>query len=286
MQQYLVDRLKQQLEEFQYKGIIFRCQNELYWRYSDKLKDVLSFIGYLPIAQDIPQSEKIYGYLHKRLKEKLPTQIEETVDKLLGAGISVDSLFTAKAEFSKNIKLVFERAQTLQGLIEDYLTRQWAIITPEITKLKSIISQVPFNLMVIISNADDFTPTDFIRIIGDIFNAGTSSKHKACLTMICFLPTKSNYLDPTNLRGHQSWFVFNPEQELEPASEFIWKNLAKEDQYVFNNNMGIFKNLLMRSNCSPAIFRENGDRIWKKIEKEGKDNIGYDDLKVLDQLPN
>jgi uncharacterized protein Yka (UPF0111/DUF47 family) len=65
-------RLKQKLRDEQYKGLIFYCNKELFTRYITDFKEILDSMGYLALAQSIPESEKVNEYLKIRLKEHLP----------------------------------------------------------------------------------------------------------------------------------------------------------------------------------------------------------------------
>lgn len=102
------------------------------------------------VAQSIPESEKVHEFLKIRLKEHLPKEVEQSRSKGLKGGAAV-GFASFGGEITDNTKAVHERAETLIGLIENYLQLR--------------------NLMLIIINADDLDLQGLKLTIDDVFAA-------------------------------------------------------------------------------------------------------------------
>lgn len=92
------------------------CGKGEYTRYYDAdFKKALGNIGYRPISQTIPESEKVDEYLAKRLRDHLGTQIEQSKTERLKGGASA-GVVSGEGEIVKSTKQVHERAETFIGL--------------------------------------------------------------------------------------------------------------------------------------------------------------------------
>jgi hypothetical protein len=237
----LIDHMKshldQKLNKEQHKGLIFLIHRKgLFTRYDKDFRKILDNFGYLSIVQSKQEEEKIHESLIKRLKERLAKETEQSGNKRIGVDIPI---VPVKGEISKSTKAVYERSETLIGLIESHLHSH--------------------NLMLVINNANDFNPTDFKPIIDKVFDAGIDD-HKAALTMIYTLPFNSN-----DMWQDDNWFKFIPQELVkdEQFVEFAWSKLTSEEQALIGNS-GILKKYLSKSKGSGGILREIWNKIWEK----------------------
>lgn len=238
LNKYVETHLDQKLNSEQYKGLIFYCNKDLFTRYITDFREILDIIGYLSVAQSIPKSEGVDEFLKKRLKDHLPKEIEQSRSRGLkgGADLGVASF---GGEITDNTKAVRDRAETLIGLIEDYLQLR--------------------NLMLVIINADDFDPQVLKLTIDDVFAAGINLEHKAALTLVFSFPSSNDLWQAGN------WFVFAPQKIIEQKDfiDFVWTKLRPEQQELFGNS-DILKRHLSKSLGSTGILREKWNEIWEK----------------------
>lgn len=183
---YTEKQLKHKLDDEQYKGLIFYGNKELFARYVTDFKEILDSMGYLPLAQSIPESEDVYEYLKLRLKEHLPKEIQRSRSRGLKGGTDI-KIAKIEGDINDSTKEVLERAETLIWLIENHLELR--------------------NLMLIIVNADELDYTHLKRTISDVFAAGINSNHKAALTLV--VPSVSHSTDMLQVGN---WFLFAPQQ--------------------------------------------------------------------------
>lgn len=238
--EHMEKHLDQKLIKEQRKGLIFLLNKGLLTRYDGDFRKILDNLGYLSIAQSIPESEKVHEFLKLRLKEHLAKETEQSGNRRLKGSAGVGGFASVEGEISKNTKEVYERSETLIGLIESYLHSQ--------------------NLMLVIINANDFNLTDFTPIINDVFAAGINFDHKAALTMIYTLPFNSN-----EIWQDDNWFKFNPQELVkdEQFVELVWSRLKSEEQALIGNS-SILKKYLSKSKGSRGILREVWNKIWEK----------------------
>jgi hypothetical protein len=236
---YTEKQLKYKFLDEQYKGLIFYCNKELFTRYVTDFKEVLESIGFLAVAQSIPEAEDVYDYLKLRLKEHLPKEIERSRSRGLKGGADA-KIFNVEGHIDDSRKEVRERAETLIGLIENHLELR--------------------DLMLIIINADELDHPNLKRTINDVFAAGFNSNHKAALTLVL-----SSVSSPNDTFQVGNWFVFKPQQVVTEKDlvDFVWTNLALEQQELFGNT-DILKRSLMKSGGSCGILREKWNEIWEE----------------------
>ncbi len=168
MVEYMKEHLNKILNEYGYKGLIFKCQTDLYSRYHDgDFKDILLSICYNSLSEPVSEPENISELLIKRVKEHLPDKIEQNTTNRLKAGASVPGIGTAEGEKVENMNKVFQSPKPFKGLIERYLRTN--------------------NLMIIIVNenkdiscCNDFISSlDFKKITSDIIKNNTTN-NKYC----------------------------------------------------------------------------------------------------------
>lgn len=236
---YTEKRLKRKLDEEQYKGLIFHCNKELFPRYVTDFKEILDSMGYLPLAQSIPDSEDLYEYLKLRLREHLPKGIERSRSMGLKGGTDI-KIAKIEGDINNSTKEVLERAETLIGLVENHLELR--------------------DLMLIIVNADELDYLHLKRTISDVFAAGINSNHKAALTLVL-----SSVSESTDILRVGNWFVFAPQQLMTEKDlvNFVWSNLVPEQQELFGN-MEILSRSLTESRGSCGILREKWNDVWEK----------------------
>jgi hypothetical protein len=239
--EHMAKYLDQKLNKEQRKGLIFLCDKGLFTRYDRDFREILDDLGYRSIAQNIPESEKINEFLKLRLKEHLAKETEQSGNRRLKGSAGVKDFLAVEGEITNNTKAVYERSETLIGLIESYLYSR--------------------NLMlIIIINGNDLNLSDFRPTINDVFAAGINSDYKAALTMIYTSPFNSNDILPD-----ENWFKFIPQELVkdEQFVDFIWSRLKPEQQVLIGNS-SILKEYLSKSKGSRGILREIWNKRWEK----------------------
>ena len=239
LNKYIEIYLIKKLNSKQYKDLIFSCNKDLFTRYITDFGKILDTMGYLSVAQSIPESERVNDFLKKRLKEKLPKEIEQSRNTELKGSADFE-VASFGGEITHNTKAVQERAETLIGLIENFLHLR--------------------NLMLIIINAEDLDFQDLKLTINDVFAAGISLEHKAALTLVHSFSSHSNELSQA-----QNLFVFMPQKIVKQKDfiDFVWTKLRPEQQALFGNS-DILKKYLSKSLGSTGILREKWNEIWEK----------------------
>jgi hypothetical protein len=246
--------LDRKLNTEQYKGMIFCCEKSIFPRYDNDLRSILRNIGYLTLAQNVPSSEKIYAFLSQRIKEQIAKERQQDIGGKVKGSLST-GVASAEGEIHKNSKSVTERPETLVGIIEDYMQESVG------KEIKSNLFSAP-NLMLIITNADEYKSNDLIETTNSAFAAGTRKGQYACMTLVC-----SSHFTLDEIMQSASWFVFVPETVINDASKSIWHIHDKEYKRIFHD-YDVMKKLLIRSKGSTGILREKWFTIFNN-----KDNL-------------
>jgi hypothetical protein len=272
MEKLLEDCLSQEINYYKRKGLIFVCQRGEFHRYVDDLFNLLKNIGFYSTFQEVNEN-KIYEDLRIRLKEQLPVSVEIITDGEL-EGKLLTPIIEISSGLSKSIKTSFQQANTLQGLIENYLKHISPSLLPDVIR-----NRISANLMIAITNADNCELNGLRSVIKEIFNSRTNAGQKAGIILVSFLnPNIENpIISPSNLEEPSSWYMFNPSGEIKQHSQIIWNNLENSGRALFENS-NVLRNILVQSQGSEGMLRQTWSEIWTKLREENRDRINENDL--------
>jgi hypothetical protein len=253
-----------------YQGVIF-CSNVGFPRYRADYEYLMKILSYHPIAQEIDPSTEIHEYLRTRIGEKLAEAMVKDITGRITGGANVQ-FASFEAELSKAIQAIFRKPVTLINLIETYLQQITNPILPdEIKKLiKKSYSNLSPNLMIIISNASNFTQDKFEPTIKEVFSASVPQT-KQCAGLTLVFPSA---MDIHKLLHSNSWFEYNPEKIVSDSSGKIWPLLDEEVQKNFADQE-TFSKLLLVSKGETGLLREEWYRLWNLAKDRGENKLSY-----------
>jgi hypothetical protein len=252
-----------------YRGVIFYSEIGFPRYHADYVK-LLKDLGYYPIAQEIDPSIEIHGYMKTRIAEKLAEAVKNEIRGHLAGGANFQ-IASLDAELSKAVETTFKKPETLINLIETYLQQITNPLLPDEIKkfIKSYSYSCP-NLMIVISNAADFTPEKFEPTIRDVFSVSIPSTNQfAGLTLVCRSPWGIN-----ELLHSSSWFEYNPKKIVSDSSGKLWSMLGKEVQNCFADQE-TFRKFLFASEGETGLLREEWKELWDTAKDQGVSILKY-----------
>jgi hypothetical protein len=274
----IIKAIKNELEnalsplKYNYKGVIFHSRLG-FPRYQSDYEDLLKKrLNYHPIAQEPNSNEQIHTYLQTRIGEKLAEAVINEIKGQITGGVDV-KLASLEANLGKDIQATFKKPSKLINLIETYLQQITnPLLADEIKKLIPSYLNSCSNLMIIISNASDFTPDKFTQTIKDTFTVSISSTNQfAGLTLACsFSPFNVNDLLYPSL-----WFVYDPEHTVSRSSEKIWSNIDKKVKNYFADE-DTFKKFLSTSKGETGLLRQEWHRLWDEAKTDDVSVLKYE----------